>query len=53
MFKKVYLTLATVLVSLIGLAQTGTLKGVVKDAISGEPIPFANVIAERNGNQNK
>ena len=51
MFRKIYLTLATILISLIGLAQTGTLKGVIKDAASGEPIPFANVIAEKNGNQ--
>jgi outer membrane receptor for ferrienterochelin and colicin len=33
------------------MAQTGTLKGVMTDAMSGDPIPFANIIIEKNGNQ--
>lgn len=32
-------------------AQSGTLKGVVVDSITNEPLPFANVIVELNGSQ--
>ena len=39
------------LISTFTIAQTGTLKGVITDAMSGEPIPFANLIIEKNGNQ--
>jgi len=39
------------LITVFAFAQTGTLKGVITDAMSGESIPFANVVAERNGNQ--
>ncbi|MCB0430393.1 MAG: TonB-dependent receptor [Flavobacteriales bacterium] len=42
------------LISLCGMsafAQTGTLKGKVVDKLNGEPIPFANIIIERNGVQ--
>jgi outer membrane receptor protein involved in Fe transport len=42
---------AFALFSTLAYAQTGSLKGVISDAMSGEPIPFANIIAERNGNQ--
>lgn len=31
------------------IAQTGTVKGVVADAITGEPLPFANVIHLESG----
>ena len=51
MLRKLYLLFATVLFSAVAFAQTGTLKGTVLDALSGEAIPFANVIIERNGTQ--
>ena len=51
MSKKKYLIALFALISSFAFAQTGTLKGVITDAMSGEPIPFANVIAEKNGNQ--
>tara|TARA_B100000902_G_scaffold39610_1_gene47137 strand:- start:2069 stop:5791 length:3723 start_codon:yes stop_codon:yes gene_type:complete len=51
MFRKIYLTIASVLISILSFAQTGTLKGVVTNTMTGEPIPFANLIIERNGNQ--
>jgi outer membrane receptor protein involved in Fe transport len=51
MLKKIYLIAAFGLITTLAFAQTGTLKGVITDAMSGEPVPFANVIAEKNGNQ--
>ena len=51
MLRKLYLLFATILISVVAFAQTGTLKGTVLDALSGEAVPFANVIIERNGNQ--
>lgn len=33
------------------LAQSGSIKGKVTDAKNGEPVPFANVVVQRNGNQ--
>ena len=51
MLRKTYLIVAFALITTFAFAQTGTLKGVITDAISGDPIPFANIIAERNGNQ--
>ncbi len=42
---------ALVFSSSLAFAQTGTLKGVVSNSMTGEPIPFANVIIEKNGNQ--
>jgi len=51
MLRKLYLLFATVLISAVAFAQTGTLKGTALDALSGEAIPFANVIIERNGTQ--
>ena len=42
---------AFLLTATFAFAQTGTLKGVITDAMSGEPIPFANIVAEKNGNQ--
>ena len=32
-------------------AQSGTLKGKVTDAATGESVPFANIVLERNGGQ--
>jgi hypothetical protein len=51
MLKKIYLIAVFGLITTLAFAQTGTLKGVITDAMSGEPVPFANVIAEKNGNQ--
>ena len=51
MLRKIYLVFAFAFTSSLVFAQTGTLKGVIKDAMTGEPIPFANVVAEKNGNQ--
>ena len=51
MLRKLYLLFATVLITAVAFAQTGTLKGTVLDGLSGEVIPFANVIIERNGTQ--
>ena len=51
MLRKIYLIAALAFISTLAFAQTGTLKGVVTDAMSGESIPFANVIIEKGGNQ--
>jgi len=51
MLKKIYLLFATIFISTVAFAQTGTFKGSVLDDLSGEAIPFANVIIERNGTQ--
>ena len=51
MLRKIYLILVLVMTSSLAMAQSGTLKGVISDAMSGEPIPFANIIIEKNGNQ--
>ena len=51
MLRKIYLIVALVFISSIATAQTGSLKGVITDMMSGEAIPFANIIAEKNGNQ--
>ena len=51
MLRKFYLIATLVLTSSLAMAQTGTLKGVITDAMTGEPIPFANIVIEKNGNQ--
>ena len=51
MLRKIYLILVAICISSLAIAQTGTLKGVVTDVMSGEPIPFANIVIEKNGNQ--
>ena len=51
MLRKIYLIATLVLTSLFAMAQSGTLKGVITDAMSGEPVPFANIVIEKNGNQ--
>ena len=43
MLRKIYSIVALVCFSSFAFAQTGTLKGVINDAISGEPIPFAPI----------
>ncbi len=51
MLRKIYSIIALVCFSSFAFAQTGTLKGVINDAMSGEPIPFANIIIEKSGSQ--
>ena len=51
MLRKIYLIATLVLTSSLAIAQSGTLKGVITDAMSGESIPFANIVIEKNGNQ--
>ena len=51
MLRKIYLIATLVLTSSLAMAQSGTLKGVITDAMSGESIPFANIVIEKNGNQ--
>ena len=52
MLRKLLFTLCIVLASWsLALAQTGRLKGVIKDKDTGETIPFANVVLENGGTQ--
>lgn len=52
MFKKLLLTFGIVLsFSAYIFAQTATLQGIITDQQTGEPIPFANIVAERGGSQ--
>lgn len=52
MFKKLLLTFGIVLTfSAYLFAQTATIRGTITDRETGEPIPFANIIAERGGAQ--
>ena len=51
MSRRIGLVLFCLVFSICAFAQTGTLKGVLTDAISGEPVPFANVVAFKNGSQ--
>lgn len=52
MSKKLLLTLSIVLsFSAYVFSQTGTIQGTIIDQETGEPIPFANVIAELGGTQ--
>ncbi|MEJ6734228.1 MAG: TonB-dependent receptor, partial [Flavobacteriales bacterium] len=49
--KQVYLLIVGfLLMSTAAFAQPGSLKGKITDKNTGEPIPFANVVAEKNGN---
>ena len=49
--KQFYLLIAGfLLMSSAAFAQSGSLKGKITDKNTGEPIPFANVVAEKNGN---
>jgi len=50
MIKKILCVLLVVFASVNLYAQSGALKGKVLDAESGEAIPFANIVAEQNGN---
>ena len=51
MLRKIYSIVALVCFSTFAFAQTGTLKGVISDVMTGEAIPFANVVIEKGGNQ--
>ncbi|HNU57360.1 MAG TPA: hypothetical protein PKN30_12295, partial [Flavobacteriales bacterium] len=54
MLRRVFSTaVLTVFTSLALFAQTGygSLKGTIKDKKSNEPLPFVNVVVERNGTQ--
>ncbi|WP_462281713.1 carboxypeptidase-like regulatory domain-containing protein [Salinivirga cyanobacteriivorans] len=48
--KILYVVLALISASAL-YAQSGSIKGTVTDAEKNEPVPFANVVVERNGNQ--
>ena len=48
--KAFIISLIMLIISNISFAQSGSLKGKIIDKSTGEPIPFANVIAERGGN---
>ena len=50
MLRKIYLIICLSFTSLAVFAQTGTLKGTISDAMSGESIPFANVVIEKDTN---
>lgn len=47
--KLILLVLPMILSTFFALAQDGALKGKVLDKETGEPIPFANIVAERGG----
>ncbi|NNM15046.1 MAG: hypothetical protein HKO56_00210, partial [Bacteroidia bacterium] len=53
MLRKIYLTIVCsfLVFGSAVFAQSGTIKGKITDATSGEPVPFANVVAEKNGTQ--
>ena len=52
MFKNIFLLLVGVVAfSTTSFAQSGSLKGKITDKNTGETIPFANVVAQKNGNQ--
>jgi hypothetical protein len=54
MVRKLYLTIITVFsfsAAVFAQAGAGTLKGIIKDAKTGTPIPFANVVVEVGGIQ--
>ena len=51
MLRKIYLTVILSFASFLAFAQTGTLKGVINNEMTGEPIPFANIVIEKNGVQ--
>ena len=52
MIRNIYLTTALFLFVCLGaFAQTGAIKGKILDKATKEPIPFATVVAEANGQQ--
>ncbi|MDA3819758.1 MAG: carboxypeptidase-like regulatory domain-containing protein [Candidatus Delongbacteria bacterium] len=50
MLRRLIIGLTALVISTGAFAQSGTLKGKVLDGETGEPIPFANVSIEENGN---
>ena len=50
-FKRILLFSVFILFCTNTFSQTGTLQGTILDALSNEPIPFANVVLTKNGNQ--
>ena len=50
MLRRIQLLIITLLASVGLFAQSGTLNGTVIDASTNEPVPFANVSIEENGN---
>ena len=51
MFRKIFLTAIIGLFSTLAFAQTGSLKGVITNRITGKPVDFANVVIMKNGVQ--
>lgn len=53
MLRNIYLACSFILISFLtaNAQNTGSIKGRVLDKASGEPLPFANVVAETNGRQ--
>ncbi|NLA24728.1 MAG: TonB-dependent receptor plug domain-containing protein, partial [Bacteroidales bacterium] len=49
MLRRLLLLVAATAIYALAYSQSGTLSGIVKDAGTGEPIPFANVSIEENG----
>ena len=49
MHKNIIIFVITFLISLGVSAQSGTLKGTVSDAITGETIPMANIVVKSDG----
>src|SRR6056297_1190533 len=50
MLRRLIFGFTALMISVSAFAQTGTLKGKVLDAETGEPVPFANVSIEENEN---
>lgn len=46
MKKKAYPLLILIALSISAFAQTGSLSGIISDKVTGEKVPFANVILE-------
>ena len=51
MLRKIYLTAILGLFTSLAFSQTGTLKGVITDRVTGNPVDFANVVIMKNGIQ--
>ena len=51
MLRKIYLTAILGLFTSLAFSQTGTLKGVITDRVTGNPVDFANVVIMKNGVQ--
>lgn len=49
MLRKIFLLIVASVIASSVFAQSGTLKGLVKDPSTGEAIPFANVTVEKGG----